>query len=161
MRQWWESLAERERLLLSVGVLVLALLLAYLFVVEPLQSELKTATAERDAKTALFHKLQGAAAEADALRAQQVVAGSLPDGADARSLVQQSAEAAGLKEQMRNVGSGDAGTVKLGLEQAQFDTALLWLVTLRQQYGLRVEAFSATRGGEPGTADIDVTLGVP
>jgi len=161
MKQRWESLAERERLLLAVGVLVLAFLLAYLFVVEPLQNELKTATAERDAKTALFHKLQGAAAEADALRAQQVVAGSLPDGADARSLVQQSAEAAGLKEQMRNVGSGDAGTVKLGLEQARFDTALLWLATLRQQYGLRVEAFSATRAGETGTADIDVTLGVP
>jgi general secretion pathway protein M len=161
MKQWWESLAERERRLLSVGVLVLALLLAYLFVVEPLQNELKTATAEREAKTALFHKLQGAAAEADALRARQVVAGSLPDGADARSLVQQSAEAAGLKEQMRNVGSGDAGTVKLGLEQARFDTALLWLVTLRQQYGLRVEAFSATRGSAPGDADVDVTLAVP
>lgn len=161
MKQWWESLAERERLLLSLGVLVLALLLAYLFVIEPLQSESKTATAERDAKTALFHKLQGAAAEADALRAQQVVAGSLPDGADVQSLVQQSAEAAELKERIRSVGSGDAGTVKLGLEQARFDTALLWLATLRQQYGLRVEAFSATRGSAPGDANVDVTLAVP
>ncbi len=161
MKEWWENLAERERLLLSVGALVLALLLGYLFVVEPLQNELKTATAERDAKTALFHKLQGIAAEADALRAQRVLAGSLPDGADAQSLVQQSAEAAGLKEQVKNVGPGDAGSVKLRLEQARFDTALLWLATLRQQYGLRVEAFSAKRAGEPGTADVDVTLGVP
>ena len=161
MKQWWESLAERERLLLSVGALVLALLLAYLFVVEPLRNELKTATAERDAKTSLFHKLQGAAAEADVLRARQVEAGTLPDGADAQSLVQQSAEAAGLKEQIKNVGSGDAGSVKLSLEQARFDTVLLWLATLRQQYGLRVEAFSATRAGEPGAADIDLTLSVP
>lgn len=161
MKEWWENLAERERLLLSIGVLVLALLLAYLVVVEPLQNELATATAERDAKTALFQKLGRAAAEADALRAQQVVAGSLPDGSVAQDVAQESAEAAGLKEQIKNAGPGDAGSVKFRLEQARFDTALLWLATLRQQYGLRVEAFSATRGSEPGNADIDVTLGVP
>lgn len=161
MKDWWENLAERERLLLSIGVLVMASLLAYVLVVEPLQNELKAATAERAAKTTLFQELQKAAAEADALRAQQVVAGSLPDGAVAQNVVQESAEAAGLTERIENVGPGDAGSVELSLEQARFDTALLWLATLRQQYGLRVEAFSATRGSEPGNADIDVTLGVP
>ncbi|MCG3200269.1 MAG: hypothetical protein NFCOHLIN_00117 [Gammaproteobacteria bacterium] len=160
MREWWENLAERERLLLSIGVLVLASLLAYLFAVEPLQNELKSATAERDAKITLFHRLQNAAAQADDLRAQQVVAGSLPDGADAQTLVRESAAAAGLEEQVKDLGSGEAGGVRLSLEEARFDTALLWLATLRQQYGLRVETFSATRGSEPGNADIDLTLGI-
>lgn len=158
MREWWENLAERERLLLSLGVLVLALLLVYLFIVEPLQNEFKTATAEHDAKTTLLQKLRSAAAEADALRSQQVATGSLPDGAVAQNVVQESAEAAGLKEQINDVAAEDAHTVKLSLEQARFDTALLWLATLRQQYGLRVEAFSATRGGDAGTADMELTL---
>jgi general secretion pathway protein M len=161
MKDWWENLAERERLLLSIGMLVLALLLVYVFIVEPLQTQLRTATAERDAKTTLLHKLQDAAAEADMLRAQQVDTGALPDGAVAQNIVQESAEAAGLKEQIKIDASEDARTVKLSLKQAQFDTALLWLVTLRQQYGLHVEAFSATRGAEPGTADMELTLTAP
>lgn len=161
MKAWWENLAERERLLLSIGVLVMTLLLAYLFAVEPLQNELKTATAEHDAKITLFHRLKSAAAQAGDLRARQVVAGSLPDGADAQALVQESAAAAGLKEQVKDLGSGEAGGVRLSLEEARFDTALLWLAALRQQYGLRVETFGATRGSEAGNADIELTLGRP
>jgi type II secretory pathway component PulM len=158
MKEWWENLGERERQLLSIGVLVLMLLLGYVFVVEPLQIQIKTATAERDAKTALLHKLESVAAEADALRAQQIEQGQLPEGAVLQTVIEESAEAAGLKERISTVSPEGADAVRLSMKSAQYDSALLWLVTLRQQYGVRVDSIDAARGGEPGTADVEVTV---
>jgi general secretion pathway protein M len=158
MKEWWEGLSDRERRLIGLGTGALIIILLYVGALDPLQRNVVSAFAERDAQLGLMHKLQQIAAEAESLKAQQVDSGALPEGMTLQAAVETSAQAAALGEELLSVTADDPHTVKVVIQEAPLDNVIMWLVTLRQQYGARVQLLEATRGSDPGMGQFAVTL---
>lgn len=130
---WWRALAEKERRLIVLAGVVLAVGAVWMWAVQPALRTLARAPAQLDALELQFQTMQGLAAEAQQLRAMPPVA---PDQA-----------AAALKAATERL--GDRGKLQLQGERAVLTlkgvgTAALrdWLVEARA--GARARPVEAT-----------------
>lgn len=159
MREWFDSLAPRERLFVSAGGVLTALLLFWALVLYPLDSSVDKLTASIEDKRGQLTWMLGAAAE---LRAS----GNVPteiDGADQSLVVviDRSARAAGLgKALTRNQPVGE-DAIRVRLETASFDAITGWLHQLHSNYGLAMDSASFERGSTAGTVTASLILRLP
>jgi general secretion pathway protein M len=157
LRAWWAGLAEREQRILGAGGAVLALVLVYLAVWEPLaraRTEREAALAQARALAVLIETL---AAEAQRGRP----AGAAPVAGLNQSLlsvVDQSRKASAItKPPSRLQPDGDA-TVRVWLEDVPFDALVRWLNELQTRYGVRVDNADIERESSPGLVNARLTL---
>lgn len=145
MKAWLQSLAPRERLIVTVGGAVLVLVVVYLAVLEPMAR----AYAEREARVAALEGeiewMRGAAAEVRAL------GGAAPeeDNGSQRPpylAADRALREAGLPRPSRLEPVGSRGA-RLEIDQVAFDRLLQVLVRLRARDGLRVERANFERVG--------------
>lgn len=153
-RAWWASRAERERQMLSAGAAVLALILAWLAVWEPV--------------TSLHHRREKALAEARSLatRLETLAAesrGVQPAGGGSRqqsllSVVDQSGKSSGIgKAPSRLQPDGDT-TVRVWLEDVPFDAVMRWLGELATRHGVQVADAEIERQSGSGLVNARLTL---
>lgn len=157
MNEWWQGLEDRERRLVAMGGLVVALTLLFLGVIEPLQKGLASAEAEHSARAKVFQSLESIAARAGALRAQQVPSGALPPEMTLERAVDESAQAASLRNSIASM-TPERNSLKLLMNDAPLAPTLTWLSTLRQQYGIRVVELESTRGSGLSLTNLSITL---
>lgn len=152
MKEWFESLAPRERLFVSVGGVLTVVMLVWALLIAPLTSG--TAALERRVEEK----------RADLLRIQAVpIGGRVPgdrspqaSGSQLVVVVDRSAKQAGLNL-VTNRPVGDDG-IRLRLEDSSFDAMAGWLAGLRQTHGLRIETASFDRAQVAGTVNANITL---
>jgi general secretion pathway protein M len=159
MRDWFDNLAPRERLVVSIGAVVAGLILFWGMVLYPLGSSAE-ASAERVArKQADLEWMLGAAAEIKASGGIVSAAGN-PD----QSLVvviDRSAREAGIGAALtRNQPVGE-DSIRVRLESASFDAVTRWLGQLQGSYGLDMESATFERGKAEGTVTASVILRQP
>lgn len=155
-RAWWSGLAERERQVLSAGTAVLALIVFYLAVWEPLaQSRGQRETALADAR-ALAIRLEKLAVEVQRNRGSGgALAGA---GQSLLAVVDQSGKASQLgKPPSRLQPEGD-NTVRVWVEDVPFDAVLRWLNDLQTRYGVRVDNADIERQSGSGLVNVRLTL---
>ena len=143
MKTWFDSLAQRDRMVLAAGAVLVVLIVAWAFIWTPLRS----GAAELDDAVAEKHQLL-----ATLLRAQ-ALSGPAQSGAGAAAtqslvvLVDQTHRAHGLTGTLtRNQPDGTDG-IRVTFQAASFDSLVNWLVALQRSYGVAVESanFSGTR----------------
>lgn len=158
MKAWYESLQERERLLLLGGSLLLGLMLLYLLVWEPLQRDVRNLEAAVHAARGQVSWMQQASAEATALK------GRAPGTAPSKSrgslinAVEQSAGQAGLRQAIQRMEPQGSDKIILEFREVAFDHLITWLGSLEQRYAAHVSQFNATRSPSPGRVDARVIL---
>jgi general secretion pathway protein M len=157
MNEWWEGLEDRERRLVAIGGSVVALTLLFLGVIEPLQKSLAAAESQYSAQAQAYQSLESIAAKAGALRAQQVASGTLPAELTLERAVDETAQAASLRSSIASM-TPERNALKVLMNDAPLAATLNWLVTLRQQYGIRVVEIESTRGAVPGSSNLAITL---
>ena len=158
LREWWNSLALRERKLLLVGGVVLTLALAWLLIWEPVKQGISEREQAINNQQELFRELQGMREEAQALRAR---AGDNTGGVaagDLLSLANASAREHGLGGAVQRVQPQGDERVQVWLEQAAFDELVAWLGTLQYEHGVSVYNISLERQREPGRVNSRVAL---
>jgi general secretion pathway protein M len=158
MIEWWQNLGDRERSLLGIGGVLLALMLLYVMVLEPLQAKVASINTLRTASSATLQRMNVIAEQAATLRAQQIESGTLPDDLSLQRAVDESAQAASLRDKISSLTQDSAISVKMMMQGTPLTQSLMWLLTLRQQYGIRISELEATRGDAAGTANLSVTL---
>ncbi len=143
MKTWFDSLEQRDRMVLATGAVLVVLIVAWAFIWTPLRS----GAAELDDAVAEKHQLL-----ATLLRAQ-ALSGPAPAGAGAAAtqslvvLVDQTHRAHGLTGTLtRNQPDGTDG-IRVTFQAASFDSLVNWLVALQRSYGVAVESanFNGTR----------------
>ncbi len=143
MRAWFDSLEQRERLVLSAGAVLVVLIVAWAVIWAPLRS----GAAELDDSVAEKHELLATLQRARAL------GGPPPSGVAAAAtqslvlLVDQTHRAHGLTGTLsRNQPDGTDG-IRVTFQAASFDSLVNWLVALQRSYGVAVESanFDGTR----------------
>lgn len=157
LREWWNSLAARERKLLMAGGVVLVLALAWLLIWEPVQEGISEREQAINNQQALLGELRGMREEARSLRARNQSNGGGTRG-DLLSLANASAREHGLGGAVQRVQPQGDDRVQVWLEQAAFDELVAWLGTLQFEHGVSVHNISLERHREPGRVNSRVSL---
>lgn len=159
MTPWWRARTLRERLVLAVGVVLLAGMLLHVLWWQPLSRE---TAALRDAVERLERDLEWMEHAAAQIRTAAVRSGlPAPAAQTAGSLVtvvDQAARGAGLGRALMQLDPQGADKVRIRLEGAAFDVLLAWVATLEQEAGIRVESATVEPASGPGSVDVRMVL---
>lgn len=158
MNAWWSGLAARERLILIAGMLVLAVLLVWLVIVEPL-AQSRAALRNEVAALGTDHDWMQQVAPEVRRRA------SLQSGASAGAagsgsvltLVEVSANASGMRSAMTRVQPEGQGA-RLWFDSVSFDALMSWLAELETRQSLNITQLAVDAGAEPGLVSARVLV---
>ena len=152
MKDWFESLQPRERLVVLAGGVLAVLILAFSFAWTPLRD----ANLEFDVTLAEKHSLL-----ANARRLQALGAPPVPAAASAESLVlvvDQTHRAHGLGGTLsRNQPDGEDG-IRVTFQRVPFAQLVSWLGALRQGHGIVVISANLDGTLQPGLVNASLVL---
>ncbi|HEY2686205.1 MAG TPA: type II secretion system protein M [Steroidobacteraceae bacterium] len=153
LQQWYEGLQPRERRMVSIGGVLLALIVLVVGILMPLQSAVSGANQRNKAKRDDLAWIRSNVPEIRASGAQMV----LDTGEPPVVLVDRTARAVGLTDALRGTQPSGNG-VRVQLEGAAFDTMVTWLASLDENYGLAIEAITVDRAPKPGLVNASITF---
>lgn len=145
-QQAWQRLAPRERRLVSVGGIVLALVLVWLMLFEPAWNTVQRWRAALPELNAQAAQLDTILAEVRELQRNQ--GHGLEVGPELTASLEDSLERAGLADRTTLAEPG-AGTWTVTLDQAPVAATLTWLQTLPFELRLRASAIDLARAEGP------------
>lgn len=159
MKNWFMSLAARERVFVSAAVVVTVLAVAWFGIWVPLDNGQEATAARVDAWQRSLSALRP-------LRGQLQATTSGQPAATGRNqslvvIVDTSLRQRTLTNSLQRSQPTPSGTgIRVEFEGAPFDDMMLWLGDLHRQYGLQVDSgsFSIASGDIPGRVNSSVTL---
>jgi general secretion pathway protein M len=155
LREAWQALAAHERQLASAAVVALGLVLAYVLLWAPLQTDLarlRSSVPEERAQLAWMR------AQAEQLRALGPRTAARSGTGDAVSAIEQSATARGIRAQISHIEADGAKSAQIVLEAVSFNTLIAWLVELQDNHGLLVDNATLDAHATPGTVNARIRL---
>ncbi|MGB5439973.1 MAG: type II secretion system protein M [Gammaproteobacteria bacterium] len=158
MKQWFEGLESRERLLVLAAVIVLSVLLLYVLVWQPAHSgydRIKRSVTEQRA-TASW--MQESAARVLQLKRASPAGDK---GLGERSLLavtDSTARAGGLADSLKRIEPEGSSGVRVWLEDASFDRFVSWLALLGSNHGINPDSVSMERSEAAGKVNVRLTL---
>jgi general secretion pathway protein M len=158
---WWQNQSGRDRRVLGIGAVVIALLLAWAFVWYPLararaQLEVQVERAHTD-----LAWMRRASAELQTLRAKGARGQVDRQGKSLFALADVTARGAGLGAALKRVEPTGPKSVRASFESANFDALIGWVDALTRDYGVQIADFSADRVEGLGLVNARVVLEEP
>lgn len=155
LRDAWGGLAPNERRLALIGAGVLASLLLYLILWLPLQKDLarlRTAVPEERAQLA---RMRNQAATIKPLRglARGATAGGVP-----LTIVEQSANARGLRSAITRLEADGSTGVLLAVDGVAFNALIAWVADLQTGHALFVDNATIEAQSKPGIVNARLKL---
>ena len=160
MKQWWQARNARERLILAVGGVFLALFLYYSIVVAPLQAGIARMQQNKANAEELASWLVAITPEVQQYRRSGKASNTQRSGS-LLSVVDQTSKAAGLGKSVNRLQPEGEQEVRAWLDAAPFNETLRWLRTLETSYGVDITELSFNRDNEAGRVKARITLERP
>jgi general secretion pathway protein M len=159
--EWWQKQSERDRRMLAVGAVLIALLLAWAFVWYPLaRARAQLESRVEHERVDLAWMLQSDA-ELQALRAKGARGKVDRQGKSLFALADVTARGAGLATALKRVEPTGPRSVRASFEAADFDALIGWIDVLARDYAVQTTDFSADRVEAIGTVNARVVLEEP
>lgn len=155
---WWNQLAARDRRILFVGSIVVAIFLLWSFVWHPLASEQARLITRLDSAKRDLAFVRVAEAEVDRLRNAGVRSRADREGKSLLALADVSARGAGLEGVLKRLEPVGSNSVRANFEFASFDQLIGWVENLARDYGVQITDFSADRVDATGLVNARITL---
>src|SRR4051794_352738 len=146
-----DSLSERDRRMLLIGGVLVAVLLVYIVI--QLNTSVSSAHKRINKKVEDLAWIQTAAPE---IMASAPVAPS--GGESLLVIVDRSAREFGLGNALAGSEPSGPGALSVRLQKASFDSLITWLGRLAQQNGIRVDSASIDSAGTPGVVNAAIVL---
>lgn len=156
MIDYWRRLQTRERRMIGVAVVVIALALGWTMVWEPLRDSRRDLTEQLAGQRALVDWLDRLAPEVRRLRDERAPERTL-SGQSTLAVIDQGARAAGLAGALKRIEPGTGDEVRVVFEQASFPDLMRWLTATVAERPLAVTRLTADRAGS-GRVDCVVVL---
>ncbi|MFO7603264.1 MAG: type II secretion system protein M [Gammaproteobacteria bacterium] len=157
MRQikiWFDHLQPRERQLVMAALIVLGVFLPYQLIWSPLMERAEHLREQVETQTRQLQWMRASLAEVRQL--QGSAAGS--QTGSLLSQVEQTATQGKLRASIRKIQPEGEKGVRIWMDNAGFDDALLWLETLQKKHAIEVADFSAERQADAGRANLRLLL---
>jgi general secretion pathway protein M len=149
--EYWQARNPRERAILGIGGALVVVLLLYLAVWDPIQSDRQRLVRELPKMRAQADQFRRDAEEAEALRAR----------ARSRNATQALPAAVEASAKQAQLGGGIKSVQAMGNDRAQisgatvpFDGLVRWMAAVAQSEGISVDSMQAS-AGEPGRVQIE------
>jgi general secretion pathway protein M len=157
LKNWFYALQPRERAIIGGGVILVLLTAIYMLALAPFYRSVATLDASVEAQKADLAWLRSVAGEVQALSANQpmVVA---PTDESLVVLVDRTAREAGLSSALTGqTPNGETG-IRVRLEGAGFDQAMMWLANLELSHAVAIESATFDRTSTPGQVNVNLVL---
>lgn len=158
MRSFWQRLSARERRVVTVGGALVATLLAWAFVWDPLAASRARLEASVRQGEADLQWMREAVPRLLARRAQGGLVGADRAGRSLPALADASLREAGLGAHLARIEPLGEGRLGLWFDDVGFDPWIAWLEAFAPRYGIRVEELVVDRASGPGMIDARVVL---
>ena len=161
MRSWWLTLNARERFLLIAGSVIVLLLLGYVLLWQPLQRQVADLQQQVEFQRDQLQWMQQAAAEIKRLQMRgnsRALASQRATNLSLSTLIDQSAQQAGLAQALKRVEPQQNGNLNVRLEAVEFDGLLRWLHGLYQQHGVVIVNAVLNRQTVSGQVNVRLIL---
>jgi len=157
MKEWWYSLDSRERALVMIGSVVLALMLVWLLVLDPLNTRLKQLRTQVPVKeqTAAWMDQQSRVIQPLIAKAQRERGDpSIP----LLTVIEQTAADHNMRGAIKRIQPGDRNDVQVWISDTYFDPWIKWVEVLKKQ-GIEVSSTTVNRGrNDDNTVSIKATF---
>jgi general secretion pathway protein M len=155
LKDFWSARAPRERAVLLLGGVLLAIVVLYLVAIEPAWTGIARLEKSLPQQRSNAAELEALLAEVKALKGRPAVA--TMSGAEARGALENSLGKAGLKA-ARIVPLSD-GDMQLQFSDVPVSKWAPWLASVERELGARSTAVTVTgREATPGNVDVDLAL---
>lgn len=158
LKSRWESLADRERKMLIIGSILVAIILLYIFIWNPISSTAADYKNKVKSQQNLLIYLKNSWQHILRLKARGINVSMTAPSGNILSVVEQSAASHQLSSYLKQVAQPEPNTVTLTFDNVPFDNVISWLENVAETQHLSIQSFSATRTTSAGTANITMTL---
>lgn len=155
MKTYWTQLNERERWMVSLGILCSGLYLLYLVIYLPLVNSVKTQTEQLIEKQSTLTWMRQVQRQHKTLAARKALSNTQLLTLIAKQLRHTSFQ--NYPYQLQQTGSGD---VQLVFKQVPFNAFLMWLWSLHSQNKMSIKELRAERGDVSGITSMQVIIAV-
>jgi len=157
MKEWFEQLEQRERLLVAMAGVLVSIALVVLLIIRPISSQTSRGLERVADKRALLTELEQVAE-----RIGPQGGGISPlTGANTDSLVvvvDQTTRSAGLATYLKRNQPDGANSIRLRFENAPFDSIVEWLAELQVNFSMSATSANIDMAAEPGRVNCNFTL---
>jgi len=158
MKAWLMSRQPNERIALILGAVVLAALLFYLIVWQPLNNALANKRQNVAEQRSTLRWMEKSSMEVQAYRRLQGNGNTTNNSEALLSVVDQTARSHGLRQQIKRLKPQGEDAVQLWLEQAAFDNIVKWLGDLTEKQSVIVDSISMDKQTASGLVNARITL---
>jgi general secretion pathway protein M len=159
LRDWFNTLKPRERLLVSAGGVIVLALAVFLALV-PFYKLVNARVARVEKKQADLAWMRSVAGEMQMLLANEPADGVQNEGSLVLLIDRVARECGISKELTGQTPEGDNG-IRVRLEAAEFDKVLVCLGNLQQKYAVDIESANIDRASQPGKINASLILTRP
>jgi general secretion pathway protein M len=157
LKDWFYGLKARERLTIMGGALVVVIAAIIILGLAPFYRTVAALEESVEQKRADLAWMRGVAGEVQALSASQPMVAT-PTGESLVVLVDRTAREAGLSSSLTGqTPNGETG-IRVRLEAAGFDMAMMWLANLELSHAVAIESATFDRTSTPGLVNINLVL---
>lgn len=157
MKDWFDSLEQRERLFIGGGAVVMAVALFYAFIWLPLDNS-------HAALTESIATWERSLAELRPLKGMQLPTGDAAPVAPAGAgqtpvvIVDRTLRARGLDRSLQRSQPTTSNGIRVEFENVAFDDLVLWLGDLSGEYAMEVTSGSFSAGARTSAGRVNATL---
>ena len=159
MKNWYNSLSQRERMLVSYGSIVVTLILLWLLAAKPLYNKhvkLNTIIASQHNSLATMQKQS---IQIKQLQQQGTNKPVVNNSQNPQQLIERSLQTWRLKSSLERMQSQGSNGVRLTLKDANADRVMRFLYELENQHALSIGSMSvSTKKKELGQADFRLII---
>jgi general secretion pathway protein M len=156
LQEWFRSLAPRERLLVSVGGIVVAITILYLGIWEPLSKAHSKREQDLAASQGLAQRLEAIAVVVQ--KSQSSGGAVINTGASLLSTVDQVSKAGTLGKPLTRIQPEGDHEVKVWIDGVSFEALVRWISELEGRYGISVQTADLDRDTLPGQVNARLSL---
>jgi len=158
IKQWFDSLPQKERWMVSGTTVLILITLFYLIVWEPVHLGLQTERQKQQSQKEVLLWMQQAATEVNTLRASGNRTTVIDKNKPITLVIEQSIKNSGLKSSVKKIESSGNNGARVSLNEAPFNQVLVWLNTLATHNGINVVSANIERSSVAGRADARLTF---
>lgn len=159
MNVYLASKSPRERAALGIALFVTVVSGVFMLLTEPGDARLQRSRARLESAVAGYEHVAAIARQADAIAQASVTTtdADIPQQT-LMSVIDASAEAAGISAAVKRLAPAAGDEVSVVLEAVEFDALMDWLAALHTDYGLNADQFTANPGTERGRVNVSLVL---
>ena len=159
LKQWFEGLQPRERVIIVAGAVLILLVAIYLLALAPFYKAVAERAQRVTQKEGDLAWMRSVAGELQALNASNP--GRVTSGESLVVLIDRAARECGLASALTGQTPNGESGIRVRLEAAEFDKLMVCLGTLQQVHAVTIESATIDRAAQPGLVNANLVLTRP